>query len=53
MVRLVSIPDVRSHPVRIGVNGHRLNAQLMAGPNNPHGDLPPIGDEQFVKFTWI
>ena len=37
--------DMEGVRVRLGVNGHRLDPQLPAGPQDPQGDLPPVGDQ--------
>ena len=37
--------DVERLRVRLGVHGHRLDAQLPAGPQHPQGDLAPVGDQ--------
>ena len=31
--------------VRLGIGGHRLDLQLPAGPEDPEGNLPPVGDK--------
>ena len=36
-------------PVGLRVDGHRADAHLAAGPDDPDGDLPAIGDEDFSE----
>ena len=36
---------VGRQPVRLGVHGHRLEPFLVAGADDPQGDLTPVGDE--------
>ncbi len=42
---LVGQAQVGSVAVRLGVDGHRLDSQLVAGPNDAKGDLTAIGDK--------
>ena len=44
-VGLVGEADVQGVPVEIGVHRHRGDAQLLAGTDDPDGDLAPVGDE--------
>ena len=37
--------DMERVRVRLGVYGHRLDPQLPAGPQDPQGDLSPVGDQ--------
>ena len=37
--------DMQRLGIRLGIGGHRLNAQLPAGPKHPQGNLPPVGDQ--------
>ena len=33
--------------VRLGIDCHRGDAHFLAGPDDPHGDLAPVGNENF------
>ena len=35
--------------VLIGVDGNGLEAQVVAGPEDPHGDLAPVGDQDLLE----
>ena len=37
--------DMERVRVRLGVYGHHLDPQLPAGPQDPQGDLSPVGDQ--------
>jgi hypothetical protein len=37
--------------VGIGEHRHRLDAKLAAGPDDAHGNLPAIGDQNAPEFT--
>ena len=37
--------NVEGLRVRLGIGGHRLDLQLPAGPEDPEGNLPPVGDK--------
>ncbi len=47
---LVGEADVGTVAVRLGIDGDRLDAQLLAGADDPNGDFAPIGDENFLKW---
>ncbi|MNL61774.1 hypothetical protein D3C87_1857360 [compost metagenome] len=51
--RLVREADVAGFPVGVGVNGHRGDAEFLAGADHPEGDLSTVGDEHFRKHVWI
>jgi len=38
-------------PVGLGMNRDRLDAQLLASPENTQGDLATIGDENLVQHV--
>ena len=44
-VALICQGHVEGVPVRLGVDGHGGNAHLLAGPDDPDGDLPPVGNQ--------
>ena len=35
--------------IRLGPDGHRLHPQLPAGPDDPQGDLPPVGNQHTLQ----
>ena len=47
--RLISEADMKRIAVRLGINRDSGNAQFLAGANNPQGDLPAIGDKDFLE----
>ena len=47
--RLVGQPDVRCVRVRVGVDGHGVQAQGVRGAHDPDGDLAPVGDQHDVR----
>ena len=51
--RLVGQPDVRCARVRVGVDGHGVQAQGVRGAHDPDGDLPPVGDQQTAHADHI
>ena len=44
-VGLVGQADVQGVAVEVGVHGHGGDAQLLAGADDPDGDLAPVGDQ--------
>ena len=44
-VALIGQGHVEGVLVGLGVDGHRVDAHLLAGPDHPDGDLPPVGDQ--------
>ena len=48
-VGLVGQPDMEGVLVELGVDGDRRDAELAAGPDDPHGDLAPVRDEHLVE----
>ena len=48
-VGLVGQADVERPPVEVGVHRDRGDAQLLAGADDPHRDLGPVGDEDFPE----
>ncbi len=46
---LVGEAHVEGIDVHVRVDGHRLDAQLLAGPDDPEGDLASVGDEDFSE----
>ncbi len=51
VVRLVRPPHVGRGAVRRAVDGDRVEALLVTGAQDPHGNLPTVGNENFVKGT--
>jgi hypothetical protein len=41
---------MEGNPVLFGIDGHRLDAQLDAGPKNTNGYLAPVGGHHFIEF---
>ena len=50
-VGLVGQPDVERVAVELGVDGHRGHPELAAGPDDPDGDLSPVGDENLLQHA--
>ncbi len=48
-VGLVCHTNVKGVLVELGVDGDRSDAELAAGPDDPHGDLAAVGDEHLVE----
>ena len=46
---LVGKAHMKSLPVRLRKDRHRGDAHLLAGADDPHRDLAPVGDEYFCK----
>ena len=43
------LPDVLCVPVCIGVDGNSIKTQFAAGADQAHGDLTPVGNQDFAK----
>ena len=41
--------DMKSLRIGLGVDHHRLDVQLPAGPEHPDGDLAPVGDQNTLE----
>ena len=41
--------DITAKNIIIGVDGNGLEAQVVAGPEDPHGDLAPVGDQDLLE----
>ena len=50
-VGLVGQAHVQRVAVELGVDGHGGHPQLAAGPDDPDGDLPPVGDENLLEHA--
>ena len=50
-VGFVRVLGEESLLVRGGVDGHRLDAELPAGPHYPDGDLPAVGHQDLVRHS--
>ncbi len=48
---LVSEEDMKGITVCGRMNGDRLDAHLLARPDNPTRNLPAIGDQDFAKLA--
>jgi hypothetical protein len=35
--------------VEVGVDGDRLDTELLTGADDPHGDLSAVGDQDFLE----
>ena len=46
---LVGEPDVQRVLVRLGVDGHGLDAELAAREDDAHGDLAAVRDQDFLE----
>lgn len=49
--RFVGEPHMQRIPVGGRIHGDCSNAQLLAGPNDPQGDLPPISDQDLIEHA--
>src|SRR5689334_7805338 len=45
--------DVQRIAIDVAVNGDRLDAHLLASPDNATGNLAAIGDQDFLELAWI
>jgi hypothetical protein len=46
-------PHVQAVAIGLRVNGHRLDAQILAGADDANGDFASIGDQDFLEhITW-
>ena len=50
-VGLVSPGAEQGEGVLIGVHGHRVQTQVVAGPEDPDGNFAPVGHQDLVKLT--
>ncbi|MNY11670.1 hypothetical protein D3C86_1447120 [compost metagenome] len=48
-VGLIRELDVATLPIGLGVDGHRLDPELLAGPDDADSNLTAIGDQHFRK----
>src|SRR5206468_3133001 len=48
-VRLVGQADVEGIPIEVGEHGDARDAHLAAGADDPHRNLPAIGDENLAE----
>jgi hypothetical protein len=42
---------VQGVAVGVGVDGHRLDPHLLAGPHDADGDLAPVGNEYLLDHA--
>src|SRR5438477_13093029 len=49
--RLISEPHMQRVAIDVAVNRDRANAHLFAGPDDPAGNLSPIGDENLSEAS--
>ena len=49
---LVGHVDMQRVAVGFGIDGDRLDAEPLRGPDDPAGDLPPVGDEKLVEHRF-
>ena len=50
--RLIGELHMEGVDIRFGIDGHGANAEFLAGTNNPQGNLPPIGDKDFLEHEF-
>ena len=48
-VRLVGEADVVGVAIELGVHGDGLHAEVPSGPDDPHGDLTTVGDQDLLE----
>jgi hypothetical protein len=48
---LVGQPDVQGVPVGVGVHRHRLEAGILASPDDADGDLAAVGDQDCMHVV--
>ena len=51
-VGLVGLGAEETQGVLLGVHGHGVEAQVIAGPEDADGDLAAVGGEDFLKVTF-
>ena len=42
---LIGLPDIFEIFVGLRIDDHGLDAQFVAGPDDPKGDFPPVGNQ--------
>ncbi len=50
---VVREPDVEALAVRFGIHRDRGDAELLACPDDPQGDLPAVRDQHFLKHQGV
>src|SRR2546423_11869455 len=51
--RFICQPDVKRVGIRGGVDGYRLDSHLLAGANDPNGNLAAIGDQYLLEHGGV
>ncbi len=51
-VGLVGLGAEERIGVLIGIHGHRVQPQVITGPENPDGDLPPVGHQYLLEVVF-
>ena len=51
--RFIRQADVLEVPIYRGMYGDGADAEFPAGPQNPQGDFPPVGDHHFVQHSGV
>ena len=51
-IGLVRLGAEEGKGVLVGVHGHRVQAQIVAGPEHADGDLAPVCHQDFVKLAF-
>ena len=46
--RFVGMQHMERFGIRLRVDGHRLEAEVVAGPDDPDGNFAPIGNKYFL-----
>jgi len=50
---MIRVPDMQRAPVHIRKDRYCPDSQVVTGPDNPDGDLSPIGDQHFVQHQFL
>ena len=51
-IGLVRLGAEEGKGILVGVHGHRVQAQIVAGPEHADGDLAPVSHQDLVKFAF-
>ena len=50
---LIGKLHMKAVDIRLGIDGHRLDAQFLAGPNDAKSNFAAIGDQNFFKHGGV
>src|SRR5205807_10465730 len=50
---VVAEARVQAVAIRLGVDPHRLDGQLLARTDHPQGDLPAVGDQYLLEHQGV